>query len=256
MTLYHETRGAGPDLVLLHGWGMNLAVWASLCGAWQDRFRMTLIELPGHGASPDCAAAEARLWAEECLAVAPARAYWIGWSLGGQVTLEAALQAPERIAGVSLVAATPRFLRDIGWDCALPPETFHAFGRALDDDADAALQRFLSLQMKGDDRARATLKSLRRELRQRPSPSRGGLRQGLEVLLTTDLRERLRDIARPVHWLLGERDTLVPMTLREWLSGQLPSCRVDVITGAGHAPLLSHPEGCLPRLADVIDGHG
>ena len=254
MTLYHETEGSGPDLVLLHGWGMNLAVWSSLCDAWRHRYRMTLIELPGHGASPDCEAAEAMLWAEGCLTVAPARAHWIGWSLGGQVALEAALRAPDRIAGVSLVAATPRFVRGAGWDCAMPVETFRDFRDALDTDADATMQRFLSLQMKGDDRARASLKALRRALARRPSPSRDGLRQGLELLSATDLRARLRDIARPVQWLLGERDTLVPLTLREWLDEQLPSCRVDVITGAGHAPLLSHQEACLPRLAEVIDG--
>ena len=28
--LYRETRGQGPDLVLLHGWGMNAAVWHGL----------------------------------------------------------------------------------------------------------------------------------------------------------------------------------------------------------------------------------
>lgn len=256
MTLCHETHGAGPDLVLLHGWGMNLGVWSSLLAAWRHRYRMTLIDLPGHGASPNSGSADAALWAAECLAVAPPRAYWIGWSLGGQVTLEAALQAPARVAGVTLVAATPRFVRDAGWDCAMPAETFHAFADALEADADAALKRFLSLQVRGDERARATLKTLRRDLRQRPVPSRDGLRQGLEVLLRTDLRGRLPHIERPMHWVLGDRDTLVPRTLREWLADRLPSCRVDIIAGAGHAPWLSHPEGCLPRLSEVIDGQG
>ena len=50
--LYHEVRGSGPDLVLLHGWSLNLGVWESLARELATRFRIIAIDLPGHGDSP------------------------------------------------------------------------------------------------------------------------------------------------------------------------------------------------------------
>ena len=60
MSLWHETSGSGPDLVLVHGWGMNAGVWSLLLPALQERFRVTVLELPGHGASPFVGEADLR----------------------------------------------------------------------------------------------------------------------------------------------------------------------------------------------------
>ena len=49
--LHFEVRGRGRDLVLLHGWGLNLRVWDELAGALARRFRVIAIDLPGHGKS-------------------------------------------------------------------------------------------------------------------------------------------------------------------------------------------------------------
>ena len=55
MTLHVEVSGSGPDLVLLHGWGMNAAVWGEVATALAQHFRLHCVDLPGHGASPACA---------------------------------------------------------------------------------------------------------------------------------------------------------------------------------------------------------
>ena len=55
MSLYRHTRGYGPDLVLVHGWGMNSAVWEPIVPGLSERFRLTIIELPGHGGSAPAA---------------------------------------------------------------------------------------------------------------------------------------------------------------------------------------------------------
>jgi len=36
MNLHRETVGSGPDVVLLHGWGMNCAVWQPVVAAWRQ----------------------------------------------------------------------------------------------------------------------------------------------------------------------------------------------------------------------------
>lgn len=248
MSLYHYQVGSGAPVVLLHGWGMNAAVWEPLLAELADQFSLTVIELPGHGASPAAIAADLAEWARRCISVAPARAHWIGWSLGGQVALRAALDSPARVQGLSLVCATPRFVQASDWPCAMPVDTFHEFADALGRDAQATLLRFLGLQVKGAEHARETLALLRDELKQRPPASKAGLAQGLELLLHNDLRRELRNLHCPTHWLFGARDTLVPRSLQSRLSELLPDARIEQIEGAGHAPFLSHPEECLDAL--------
>ena len=252
MSLYCASDGDGPDLVLLHGWGMNAAVWEPLRAALGGRFRLHRIELPGHGGSAPADAADAGEWAGLCLGAAPQRAHWIGWSLGGQIALQAALDAPDRVSGLSLIGATPRFVQDEHWDSAMPVKTFRAFADALADDPNATLLRFLALQVTGADHARETLKLLRAELELRPPASPAGLEQGLEILLANDLRGRLRQLACPTQWLFGARDTLVPAPVSEAITELLPSASFEIIDGAGHAPLLSHPYRCLDWLMGQV----
>lgn len=248
MSLYTRQLGTGPDLVLLHGWGMNAAVWEPLAAGLSERFRLTVMELPGHGGSAPAERADLTEWTRLCLAAAPASAHWLGWSLGGQIALAAALAEPQRITGLSLVGTTPRFVQDEDWACAMPVTTFTQFASALHADPDATLNRFLSLQVKGAEHARETLKLLRAELTQRPAASERGLAQGLELLLHNDLRDRLGELACPSHWLFGARDTLVPAALQTRLREYLPDADFEQIAGAGHAPFLSHPYDSLETL--------
>jgi pimeloyl-[acyl-carrier protein] methyl ester esterase len=248
MSLYHHRVGEGPDLVLLHGWGMNAAVWEPLQPRLARHFRVTVLELPGHGASAPAMAADLDEWASACLDVAPPRSHWLGWSLGGQVAIQAALAAPERVDRLTLVAATPRFVQSSDWGCAMPVDRFHLFADALGGDPNGTLMRFLGLQVTGAEHARETLKLLRSELGERPAASVEGLRQGLELLLETDLRGPLGRLARPSHWLFGSRDTLVPPGVSERVRSLLPGAKLSLIEGAGHAPFLSHPEQSLESL--------
>jgi pimeloyl-[acyl-carrier protein] methyl ester esterase len=251
MTLYRHARGIGRPLVALHGWGMNAAVWEPLLAGLAEHFQVTVIELPGHGGSPAAPTADLGEWARLCLDVAPPRAHWIGWSLGGQVAIQAALTAPARFTGLSLLASTPSFVQRADWPDAMAGGVFGQFADALAADPGATLMRFLGLQVKGAENARETLRLLREEIDLRPPASVEGLRQGLELLAATDLRHALSDIQCPTHWLFGGRDTLVPVAVSEQLRRLLPAARVDVIDGAGHAPFLSHPYECLERLLNV-----
>ena len=51
MKLGVETLGEGPDLLLIHGWGLNAGVWQPLISRLAEGCRLTLVDLPGHGAS-------------------------------------------------------------------------------------------------------------------------------------------------------------------------------------------------------------
>ncbi len=251
--LYSETRGQGRDLVLLHGWGMNAAVWRGLPADLALGHRLTAIELPGHGASPwDPAWQALDDWAEACLAAAPARACWVGWSLGGLVALAAAQRAPQRLSGLVLLTATPRFAQGADWPAAMPAATLARFHDDLLADPAGTLQRFLALQVKGSEAARETLRQLREELAARPAPDSAALALGLDLLRDADLRAGLPDLACPSLWLFGERDTLVPAAVASPIAALLPEARVQVIPRAAHAPFLSHPAATTAALLSFL----
>ena len=243
MSLWKQTAGQGPDLVLLHGWAMNAGVWRSVLPALAEHYRVTVIELPGHGESPlPDGAQNLDAWVEACLDAAPSQALWLGWSLGGLIAQAAALRAPERVQGLYLMAATPSFVQRDGWLAAMPESVFEQFSAALISDIEMTLKRFLGLQVKGADNARETLRILGLALAERPMASVEGLEAGLGLLLHVDLRESLAGLAMQVHWLLGERDTLVPVAMADNLTMTLPDARISRVAGAAHAPFLSHPE--------------
>lgn len=257
MSLHVEQTGTGPDLVLLHGWGMNAAVWEGLPAAVCAGRRVSCIEIPGHGASSfEPGQNGLPAWADACLDSAPARAVWIGWSLGGLVALEAALRAPGRVAALVLITATPRFVQADDWPAATPAGTFAGFRDALLADPAATLDRFLALQVRGSDAARETLRTLRRELALRPTADPKALAAGLRLLREGDLRDRLSGLAGPILWLFGERDTLVPVAAAEAIAALAPTARHALVHGAGHAPFLSHPQETAGVLAAFLSEIG
>ena len=241
------------DLVLVHGWGMNAAVWGAFADGLAGRFRLSLLELPGHGARPfEPVETALEDWAEVCLGAAPASAIWLGWSLGAMVAIQAALIAPHQVERLILVGGTPRFLRGPDWPCAMAQETLGQFRDNLGGDPRATLSRFLALQVRGAQGAAETLRALRRRLAAATSPRPEALEVGLDLLQRTDLRARLGELTCPSLWLLGERDTLVPSGLAERLPEYLSGARIRSIPGAGHASFLSHPEAVFDEIWDFL----
>ncbi|WP_457668062.1 pimeloyl-ACP methyl ester esterase BioH [Thiolapillus sp.] len=252
MTLWTDAAGKGDELLLIHGWGMNASVWMTLARELEKSHRVTLVELPGHGESPWTNTLQLEDWAEQVLAVAPPDAVWLGWSLGGQVMLQAASMQPHKLRGLVGIATSPCFVRREDWEYAIEPAVLESFAAELQADSRKTLRRFLSLQVQGATNAKSLLLQLRREFDSRPALRLSALQAGLAILLHTDLRPELSALDLPVNWLLGARDTLVPPGLAKALSRIQPRADLSVIEGAAHAPFLSHPGPCLELIDKFI----
>jgi pimeloyl-[acyl-carrier protein] methyl ester esterase len=254
MRLHADSAGRGPALVLLHGWGMHSAIWSTLLPELTSRFRVTRVDLPGHGASPpapdniglhDMAAAVAE--------VAPREAAWLGWSLGGQVALAAALSGAD-ICRLVLVATTPRFLAGHDWPCGMAPATLAGFAAGLAQDHRKAVRDFLSLQVRGDRRAAAILPEIRRLLAEGGGPAPSALAAGLGVLAETDLRPQLATLPQPALVIAGERDRLTPPEAGRRLAAGMQRARFLAMAGAAHAPFLTRPaEFCAAAAAFLLN---
>ena len=236
--MHIELQGSGPDLVLLHGWAMHGGVFASLLERLAAHFRVHVVDLPGHGH----ARTEQHFDAQDCarrLAAETPRALWVGWSLGGQVALHAALQAPARVRGVALIASSPRFVRADDWPDAVGAQVFSEFATELHLRYRHAIERFLALETMGSPHAQAELRDLRQRVFARGEPSMEALCDGLAALESGDLREQLPTLAMPSLWIAGRRDRLVPPAAMRRAAELAPAGRY-LEFNSGHAPFLEH----------------
>jgi pimeloyl-[acyl-carrier protein] methyl ester esterase len=254
MTLYSETFGQGPDLLLLHGWAMHSGVWGEFADLLARDFRVTAVDLPGHGYSPGLAG-EFADWVQAVLAVAPPRARWLGWSLGACIALQAAAQSPERVRSLALLSGSPCFLQRPDWPAAMAPAVFELFSDLVASAGAGAVPRFLALQTQGARQARPLMKQMQALLAQRPEPQPEALRAGLDMLRQVDLRRELAELRLPLLALLGSDDALVPAAAGEAMCRLNPALQLAVLPGAAHQAFLSHPAQCAERVAKFLAEH-
>jgi pimeloyl-ACP methyl ester carboxylesterase len=113
VSIYYEVLGRGErTLMLANGLGGRLYSWEPLIRALHDRFRLITWDYRGlfESACDGPCRLSVRDHAEDAFEILARegveRAVWVGWSMGVQVTLEAAALAPERMAGMILLNGT------------------------------------------------------------------------------------------------------------------------------------------------------
>ncbi|MCK4743433.1 MAG: pimeloyl-ACP methyl ester esterase BioH [Sulfuriflexus sp.] len=238
--VYGEDETSKPELVLLHGWGAHSGVWQTVLPILQKDFRVTCIDLPGHGNSPALADNGIDSWAKAVLEVAPEKSTWLGWSLGGLIGQRAASMEEARFERLILLSSTPKFVASEGWPEAVDEKTFQEFYAEVIREPSVSLLRFIAIQTRGSKTASEDSRVLRKTLLN-PAPKPEALDVGMKLLLATDLREELNEISCPVLVLGGERDSLVPKKALSVISKLFVNAKYNVIKRAGHAPFLSHP---------------
>lgn len=255
MSLHIESVGNGPNLVMLHGWGMHSGVWQPLVKKLSRQFTLHLVDLPGMGFSQPIEPSHLHAVAEKVAEQIPGNADICGWSLGGLVAMRIALTHPEHVRRMVLVGSTPRFVNteDAAWPHGIDAEVFQNFATQVSQDYQSTLIKFLTLQCMGASDSRATVKLLRNSFAERPVPTMGSLQKALRMLLENDLREEIPYLRKPVLLMHGDRDTLAPVQAAHWLAQHLPFGRLRVLAGASHAPFLSHPEQFIEALVQFLE---
>ena len=253
--IYTETLGSGPDVVLVHGFGMHSGVWRDFAALLAERFRVTLLDLPGHGRSGMIADFTLDGAGRALLEVAPKRAHWLGWSLGATIGLHLANRYPERIATLAMLAGSARFVRGDDWPCAMEPELLSQFGSDMLADYQNTLMRFLGLQTWGLEDARSVVKRLREAVGECRPPEENALRAGLAILATADLRRALSTLRPPLLLLLGGRDRLVPAAAGRAMQALARSAELHVLDRAAHVPFLTHAGDCASLVLDFWRRH-
>lgn len=225
--LYSSTIGTGQDLVLLHGWGFNSELFNDLIKQYKGQYRITAVDLPGHGRSNDIDGGLDK-WCDEIIKTLPKNPILLGWSLGGLLAIKIATKIA--ISKLILVASTPNFVQTNDWPYGINESNFRQFSDALELNLSKGLKRFVSLQTQD----KSQLKALNQSIDKFPASAKA-LNQGLEILLTTDLVDELNQLKIPIEVILGNHDTLVPYRISNWYDKAKIKTQV---LNAGHLPFL------------------
>ena len=239
--------------IFVHGWAMNSAVWDDCIEQLPDWIKVIVVDLPGHGTMSGISAKSLDDYVQALVPLVHQPVIWVGWSMGGLAVLRLAELYPQRVAAALLMATNPCFVRQDNWPCAVETQVFNQFATELNKNQDKTIRRFLALQVKGLSDGLSVVRKLQGSIQSRGQASTQALECGLDILKQTDLRQALKSIESPLHWLLGAKDSLVPAALAQELKQQYQQKNVVLHEHASHAPFMSHRDDFVAQLIKIAE---
>ncbi len=232
LSLHVERRGHGSPTVWIHGWSAEIGVWRSFPD-FPGRSAL-LVDLPGHGRTPWTADWTLASLARDVLAQLDSPADFVGWSLGGVLSIACALERPDLVKSVAILA-----MSNFGG------ERSERLRDALAKDKLRALADFYRVVWSEQDRRQPGFAEMQRELaRNRRLPSTEsmvGLYNGFFAGIPSLALEK---VACPVVVAHGTADGVTPMSRAIAMVGRIPGARLVPVEGAGHVPFLTFPQEC------------
>lgn len=243
-------EGEGPAVVFVHGYGSDLNVWAYNQPQLAAAHDTVALDLPGHGAStkavPDgSVAALAGSLAQLFEALDLDRVHLVGHSLGAALAARLAIDRPERVASLTLIAPA-----GVG-------ETIN--GEFIDGFRTAERRKALKavLEMLVADPGMLS-RDLVREVQR--FKRLDGVDAALGAIAaacfpggrqTTDLRAGLAELKLPIQAIWGAADRIVPVAQLEGLPDNI---RRHVLDGVGHLPQMERPGEVNRLIRELVEG--
>lgn len=245
--------GAGPPIILIHGFGGSMWQWEYQQHALSQHFRVLTLDLPGAGMSDK---PEIDYRPDQMLnyfvgfmdAVKVPRATLVGNSMGAGLAIGMALTHPARVAKLVLIDGLPQHvMRNL---------TSPSIRRALETSAPPWLISFGNRLFGG-----LMIESMLREIVHDPAlltpavierSNRNRQRPGLiKPILTakeslplweSGFAARLGEITHPTLVIWGEEDQVFPIAVGEEIHHTIKGSRFIRISTAGHIPQWERPD--------------
>jgi len=245
--IHYGEAGEGHPVICLHGTGPGANAWANFrpnAGVLADHYRALLVDLPRFGRSEKVVVRGPRLdYLSGVIrafmdALGIARAHFVGNSMGGQAAIKVAIDAPERVGRMVLVAPAP-----IGHSvfAPMPTETV----------------RMIADYYAGEGPSYEKMRLLMRSLVYDPaSLSEAAIRERYEASIAPEVvaankgphwahqsLEHELDRARcPTLLVWGQDDRASPLDHGLVMLRKMPQARLHVFARCGHSVQLEHPE--------------
>jgi len=245
--------GSGAPILLIHGVGMNAAIWEPQIARMKDRWDVIAIDMLGHGQSPlpptnanlaDYAAQAIRLL--DHLAIGAVSI--IGHSMGSLVSQEIALNAPERVR--SVISLNAVFRR--------PPDLAEAVrGRAAElngagslSGTDATIARWFGDPVPDElaEAARTTRTALE-------SVDPEGYARTYRLFAHADAAhvDRLAGLAMPALFMTGAEDRNSSPAMSAAMARLAPRGQCEVLEGERHMMAVASPDKVTRQISAFLE---
>jgi pimeloyl-ACP methyl ester carboxylesterase len=249
-----HTAGSGPPLLLVNGYASTGADWdPTFLAALGERFEVICPDNRGMGGSP---LGDGELTVEAMAVDLEAlldergieRLVVAGWSMGGFVAQRLARRAPERVAGLALIATDP------GGPDAVPAEP--AVWRQLTDRSGSPRDQASRLIALAFPPALAPMLDaefgdLIAEARAAMSPAALEAQEAAMVGWHRVGVGEASESSPPTVVIHGEADTVIPAANAERLAAHWPGARVELVPGAAHAVMAQEPRRAAAAVASL-----
>ena len=253
--------GAGDPVLLIHGASSDMGVWApTIAPLLRDRFRIAAYDRPGMGSTAqrppraETLEAQAKVAAGVIEQLGLAKPVVVTHSWGGAVGLRVALDRPDLVRGLVLIAPVAfEWPGGVSWHLhwSSNPVVGGVFNHVVTRPfARAAVRSGLVGAFGPSPVPRNYLETASSLRAVRPAAMRAN---SLDMMAAKreiiGQQARYREIAAPVALLAGDGDTVVSTMIHSVkLAQTLPRARIDVVQGAGHLPHEAAPDRFLKLL--------
>jgi pimeloyl-ACP methyl ester carboxylesterase len=249
---WHGPEGA-PAVVLVHGFGLNRAMWQWQLPALARRFRVLTYDLYGHGESaappraPDLA-----LFAEQLLGLLDAaglpRAAVAGFSLGGMIARRAAMAAPDRIRALAILNSP--HTRTAEDQAAIEARVARARAEGPGASVEPALARWFTPAFR--EAAPETMACVRRWLRANDPASYAAnyevLAHGVAAVVAPD-----PPIRCPALVMAAEHDPGQGPEMARAIAAEIPGAELAILPGLRHMALAEAPDAVTAPLMRFLE---
>ncbi|GAB3297394.1 alpha/beta fold hydrolase [Hymenobacter humi] len=240
--------GTGSQaMVFVHGFGCDQHMWRLVAPAFEDRYRVVLLDLVGAGKSDLTAYDPARYstlqaHADDVLEVLRAldlhEATVVGHSVSAMIGVLAAIREPARIARLVLVAPSPRYLNDVGYTGGFEQADIEELLETMDNNYLGWSAAITPVIMAHPDRPELTAELNNSFCNTDPTIARHFAR----VTFLSDNRADLPKLRTPTLILQCAQDALAPLAVGDYLHQHLANSQLNVLDTSGHCPHLSAPQ--------------
>ena len=246
----YRDEGAGEALVLVHGVGSRLESWDGVVDALGGRWRTVRMDLRGHGGS-DKPAGPYSLddFVNDIIGLLDhlgiARCHLAGFSLGGLIGQGFALGHPGRLDRLVLLSAIAGRTEEEREKVKVRLEMV-ASGIA-GDHFRASVPRWFT-----EDWIKANPEAIARAEAENKQNDPRAYAASYRVLATTDLGDRLHEIAAPTLVATGEFDQGSNTRMSRFMHEQIAGSKLHIFPGMKHSILAEVPDDVARQIADFL----